>query len=161
MHYSYPVLILCLVLRNNKEEKIPLNSIGLPTMSLNFYTGGLSGQTSNFGLCPRAKQCYSCQELADDIAHRYEKPLVCGVCAKKKRSPSSHMHRNDEMRLVACDGPQAGQCLPGGEATKRRALNVLSSFEPVLVSEKDCEKFYPAQHEILAVSFTLRILFWA
>ena len=44
--------------------------------------------------------------------------------------------------------------MPGGEATKRRALNVLSSFEPVLVSEKDCEKFYPAQHEILAVSFT-------
>jgi hypothetical protein len=48
--------------------------------------------------------------------------------------------------------------MPGVEATQRRVLNVLSFFEPALVSEKDCQIFYPTQHEILEKREVLEIL---
>lgn len=88
------------------KTDIPLtfNSIALSMISPNCYIRGLSGQTSNFEHRPRAKQCYNCQELADDIAHRYEKLLVCGRCAKK-----GHHHRTCTemmMECVAGGGPQ-------------------------------------------------------
>ncbi|EXU95191.1 hypothetical protein X797_011739 [Metarhizium robertsii] len=75
--------------------------------TVSLYTGGFSGRTSNFEHRPQPRQCYNCQELADDITRQCRKPELHVY----KRAEAHDSLMNDEeiqdAAAIAIQKPQA------------------------------------------------------